>query len=492
MSSTPSPMPSQDPAEQGGMTLNRRALLRMSAFAGAGALALPMLTGAADAATNASATTRGWRRRPRSAADRAADRIVASVRRPWFPPRYFPVTDFGAVGDGTFDCTTAFREAIRAANRFGGGHVVVPAGSFFTAAIHLLSHVDLHLEKGSTILFSQNPDDYYPLVFTRWQGIELMNYSPFIYSYGQHNIAVTGEGTLNGQADDSHWWNWKSLETPSFDRLEQQADANVPVAQRIYGNGYNLPPQMIQPFASDTVLLEGVTVINSPFWHLNPNLCNNVTVTGLTINSSGPNTDGCDPESCHGVVIDHVTFDTGDDCIAIKAGRDADGRRVNVPSENVVVQNCDFANGHGGITIGSEMTGGVRNVYGRDLTMNSANLQSGHRLKTNSLRGGFIENTNVYRVQAGTVGGPLLKIEGDYDNQTGDFLPTVTGITLSGWTVDTCKGVWSIAGTSASDPVGTVTLADIAVTTSTSANSATNISNLVVKDVTVGGVEQTG
>ena len=462
--------------------LNRRALLRLSAYAGAGALTLPMLTGQASATVQAQ---RGGG--SRSPADAAADRIVASVRRPRFPDRYFPVTDFGAKGNGVFDCTAAFRDAITAASRHGGGHVIVPAGAFFSAAIHLLSHVDLHLEKGSTILFSQNPDDYYPLVFTRWQGIELMNYSPFIYSYGQRNIAVTGEGTLNGQADASHWWNWKNLETPGFDQLEAQADAGVPVSQRVYGDGFYLPPQMIQPFASDTVLLEGVTVINSPFWHLNPNLCRNVTIDGLSIASSGPNTDGCDPESCDGVVVQNVTYDTGDDCMAIKAGRDTDGRRVNVPCQNVVVQNCNFANGHGGITIGSEMSGGVRNVYARDLTMNSANLQAGHRIKSNTLRGGFVENTNVYRVTAGTVGGPLLLIQGNYSGQTGNFPPDLTGITLSDWTVNQCAGVWSIVGASASNPVGTATLEDITVTTSTAANSAEFISNLVVKDVTVGG-----
>jgi polygalacturonase len=341
-------------------------------------------------------------------------------------------------------------------------------------------------------LFSQNPDDYYPLVFTRWQGIELMNYSPFIYSYGQRNIAVTGQGTLNGQADASHWWNWKSLETPAFTRLEQQADAGVPVSQRVYGDGWYLPPPMIQPFASERVLLEGVTVINSPFWHLNPNLCRDVTIKGLTISSSGPNTDGCDPESCDGVVVDSVTYDTGDDCMAIKSGRDTDGRRVGVPCQNVVIQNCDFADGHGGITIGSEMSGGVKNVYARDLTMNSANLQAGHRIKSNTLRGGYVENTNVYRVTASTVGGPLLLIQGSYSGQTGDFPPELTGITLSDWTVDQCAGVWSIAGASASDPVGTATLENITVTTSTGANSAQYISDLVVKDVTVGGVEQAG
>ncbi len=457
--------------------IDRRTMLRLSAAG---------VVGGALAATAPAA--RASAAGPRTAADIAANRIVASVRRPWFPGRYFPVTSFGATGDGTTLDTHAFAKAIAACHRAGGGHVVVPAGgTFLTGAIHLRSNVDLHVEQNATILFSQNPADYLPVVFTRWQGIELMNYSPFIYCYGQRNVAVTGAGTLNGQADASHWWNWKNSETADFDALETMADDNVPVSQRVFGAGHFLPPQMIQPFASDTVLLEGVTVINSPFWHLNPNLCTNVTVDGLTISSTGPNTDGCDPESCAGVVVQNVTYDTGDDCMAIKAGRDADGRRVNVPCQNVVVQHCNFANGHGGITIGSEMTGGVKNVYARDLTMNSVNLQAGHRIKTNTLRGGYVLNTNVYRVTAGTVGGPLLLIQGNYNAQTGDFPPDVTGITLDDWTVDTCEGLWSIVGASASDPVGTATLENIAVTTSTAASSARYITDLVVKNVTVGG-----
>jgi polygalacturonase len=463
---------------------NRRALLRYSALAGAGALTSPLWSGALPA----SAAGRSHRFNP---ADLAADRIVASVRRPRFPGRVFPVTGFGAAGDGTTDCTKAFAAAIAACHRAGGGHVIVPPGQFFTGAIHLLSNVDLHLEAGSTILFSQDPNAYLPVVFTRWQGIELMNYSPPIYSYGQRNIAITGQGTLNGQADASHWWNWKNLETPDFDLLETMADDNVPVAQRVFGPGHYLPPQMIQPFLTDTVLIQGVTIINSPFWHLNPNLCNNVTVEGVSISSSGPNTDGCDPESCNGVVIDGVTFNTGDDCIAIKSGRDADGRRINVPSQNLVIQNCNFANGHGGITLGSEMTGGVKNVYARDLTMNSANLQAGHRIKTNTLRGGYARNSNVYRITAGTVGGPLLLIQGNYNGQTGDFPPDITGITLADWTVGTCAGIWSLIGASAADPVGTITLDDLTITTSTAANSAQYVSNLVVKDVTVGGTPVT-
>ena len=461
--------------------IDRRSLLRLGALG----LAVPAL--ATGAATPALASTAPAAPATRLPADLAADLIVASVRRPWFPFRNFPVTAFGAVGDGTTKNTAAFAAAIATCSRAGGGHVIVPSGTFLTGAIHLLSNVDLHVESGATILFSQDPNDYLPVVFTRWQGIELMNYSPFVYSYGQRNIAVTGQGTLNGQADDNHWWNWKNLETNDFDTLETMADDNVPVSQRVFGSGHFLPPQMIQPFLSDVVLLQGVTVINSPFWHLNPNLCNDVTVDGLTISSTGPNTDGCDPESCDRVLVQNVTYDTGDDCMAIKSGRDADGRRVNVPCQNVVVQNCNFANGHGGITIGSEMTGGVKNVYARDLTMNSANLQAGHRVKTNTLRGGYALNTNVYRVTAGTVGGPLLLIQGNYDGQTGDFPPDLNDINLVDWTVSDCEGIWSIVGASASDPVNTVTLDNLTITTSTAANSAQYISDLIVKDVTVGG-----
>jgi polygalacturonase len=470
--------------------IDRRTLLRLGAIGGAlgGALAVGA-TGAAGARAATTARDGSKNSWTRNRADAEADRIVASVRRPRFPDRVFRVTDFGAKGDGTTLDTAAFAAAIAACSRSGGGHVLVPSGAeFLTGAIHLRSDVDLHVEKDATILFSQDPNDFLPVVFTRWQGIELMNYSPFVYCYGQRNVAVTGQGTLNGQADATHWWNWAGTqEDNDFDLLEEMADDNVPVTQRVFGAGHYLPPQMVQPFLTDTVLLEGVTVINSPFWHLNPNLCNDVTVDGLTITSSGPNTDGCDPESCDGVVVRGVSYDTGDDCMAIKSGRDTDGRRVNVPCQNVVIQDCDFANGHGGITIGSEMSGGVRNVYARDLTMNSANLEAGHRIKTNTLRGGFALNSNVYRVTAGTVGGPLLLIDGDYDDQTGDFPPDITGITLNDWTVDTCAGLWSIVGASASDPIGTATLENMTVGTSTVANSAEYISSLVVENVTVGG-----
>jgi polygalacturonase len=239
------------------------------------------------------------------------------------------------------------------------------------------------------------------------------------------------------------------------------------------------------------VLVEGVTFQNSPFWHLHPTFCRDVTVQSVTANSNGPNTDGCDPDSCDRVLIDHASFDVGDDCVAIKSGRDADGRNVGVPCQNVVIQNCTFANGHGGITIGSEMSGGVRDVYARDLTMTSAGLQSGHRLKTNSVRGGFIENSHVYRVSVTAIGGPLLLIDYNYgEGDTGTFMPTVKDIFLDSWTVTSAAQGWNIQGYP-EDQVGRVVLSNITVSSAlTKANIATNISDLELKNVVINGVSQ--
>jgi polygalacturonase len=459
--------------------INRRTLLAWSAAA-SGAVALSSLAGTASAAP----TTAN--------ADRAADRVVASVRRPRFPHLSLPVTRFGAVADGTTDCTAAFRRAISLVHALGGGHVVVPAGTFLTGPIHLRSDVDLHLERGSRIVFSTDPAAYLPAVYTRWQGIEFMGYSPLIYAYGQHDIAITGEGTLDGQASQANWWAWKPLGDKDFTALEAAADAGVPVSDRDFATGYHFRPPFIQPYRCDRVLIEGVTVVNTPFWHLNPVLCTNVTVNGVTVNSAGPNTDGCDPECCDGVVINGCSFNTGDDCIAIKSGRNTDGRRVNVPCQHVVIQNSTFANGHGGVTIGSEMTGGVYHVYARDLTMSSPLLQSGHRIKTNSVRGGTVRDIHVRRVTAGTIGGPVLLIDYNYgEGNTGTFPPVVTDIELADWTVGSCTQGWQVAGY-ATDPIGTVTLSDVTVTTMTGKNVAQNISDLVLRDVSINGQPGTG
>jgi polygalacturonase len=420
--------------------------------------------------------------------DRYADRIVDRIRRPRIPRRDFPITGFGATP--TADNTAAIAAAVRAASARGGGRVVIPPGTWPTGPIHLLSRVELHVSAGATLLFSTDPAAYLPVVYSRWQGIELMNYSPLIYAYGQHDIAVTGSGVLDGQASPSNWWAWKKAGDTDFATFEATVNAGLPVARRD-GTKYHFRPCFVEPYQCERVLIEGVTFQNSPFWHLHPTLCKDVTVRKVTINSSGPNTDGCDPESCDGVLIDRVTFNTGDDCIAIKAGRNTDGRRVNTPCQNIVIQKSTFANGHGGVTIGSEMTGGVRNVYARDLTMTSTGLLAGHRLKTNSVRGGFIENTNVYRVNATAIGGPLLLIDYNYgEGNTGNYPPTVTGVNLSRWAVTSAVQGWNIQGY-ANDPVGTVRLRDITISGPLSKDDiAAYVTDLELTNVVINGVPQ--
>ncbi len=246
--------------------------------------------------------------------------------------------------------------------------MVVPPGVFLTGPIHLKSHVNLHVSAGATIRFSRDPERYLPVVLTRWEGVELMGYSPLVYAFEQQDIAITGEGTLDGQAGPEHWWPWKRTDhprsqKPDRDRLFRQAEDGVPVAERVYGAGHSLRPQFIQPYRCTNVLVEGVTITNAPMWVIHPVLSRNVIVRGVKIVSAGPNNDGCDPESSSDVLIEDSLFDTGDDCIAIKSGRNADGRRLATPSERIVVRGCRMRAGHGGVTIGSEMSGGVRDVF---------------------------------------------------------------------------------------------------------------------------------
>ena len=279
--------------------------------------------------------------------------ILAGIRAPVFPDRDFPVTDFGARPDDGRDATAAFRAAIEACARAGGGRVVVPPGVYLTGPIHLKSRVNLHVSEGATIRFSRDPAAYLPVVRTRWEGVELMGYSPLVYAYEQHDVAITGKGTLDGQADAEHWWPWKrnghpQSQKPDRDRLFAQAEAGVPVAERVFGAGHYLRPQFVQPYRCTNVLVEGVTITNAPMWIIHPVLSRNVIVRGVTVVSSGPNNDGCDPESSSDVLVEDTLFDTGDDCIAIKSGRNADGRRLGVPSERILVRGCRMRAGHGG------------------------------------------------------------------------------------------------------------------------------------------------
>ncbi len=360
--------------------------------------------------------------------------VLARIKAPEFPARDFPITEFGA-RPGT-DATAALRAAIGACAQAGGGRVVVPAGEWLTRPLQLLSNVNLHVAAGATLKFSTNPGDY-PLVLTRWEGIECLNYSALIYAHGQENIAVTGEGTLDGQADWDTWWSWCDKrqgavkQKPARDRLLVMGETNVPVDQRVMGEGSYLRPNFIQPYQCRNILIAGVTLVRSPMWELHPVLSQNITVRGVKISSHGPNNDGFDPESCRDILVEDCVFDTGDDCIAIKSGRNNDGRRVNVPSENIVIRRCVMKDGHGGVVLGSECTGGIRNVFVEQCEMDSPNLDRALRLKDNAVRGGVLENVFMRDVKIGRVGEAVLTVDLLYEEGAkGAFMPVVRNVQL--------------------------------------------------------------
>jgi polygalacturonase len=239
-----------------------------------------------------------------------ADELRQRIRAPEFPDRDFLVTEYGARADDNTDCTNAINDAIRTCSEAGGGRVVVPAGEYRTGAVHLLSNVNLHVAEGATLSFYTDPERYLPVVFTRFEGTEYMNYSPLVYAYEQENIAITGGGTLDGNASVENWWIWKegkygnSKVNPSKDRLTAMGDAGVPPEERIFGAGEKLRPSFVQPYRCRNVLIEGIRVRRAPFWQVHPVLCTNVTVRGINVKSHGPNNDGCNPESCDAVLIE--------------------------------------------------------------------------------------------------------------------------------------------------------------------------------------------
>ncbi len=317
------------------------------------------------------------------------------VEPPSFPDRTFDVRDFGALDDGTTLNTQAFREAIEACHSQGGGVVLIPAGSWTTGPLHLRGNVNLRLERNAHVRFSQRFADYLPVVFTRWEGIECYNYSPLIYVRDCENVAVTGEGILDGQGEA--WWHWKKLQQKAAKALYDAEFDGIAVERRVFGTEEAaLRPQFIQPINCRNVFIEGVTFLDGPMWTIHPVYCENVLIRDVTVTSAGPNTDGLNPDSCRDVLVERCSFSTGDDCIAINSGMNEDGWRVGKPCENILIRNCRMSEGHGAVVIGSGMSGGVRNVYVHDCHFTGGD--QGIRLKSMRGRGGVVENIHFENI----------------------------------------------------------------------------------------------
>lgn len=383
--------------------------------------------------------------------------ILARIKPPTFADKTFNIVDYGAKA-GTSDSTDAFKKAIEACNAAGGGRVLVPGGSFLTGAITLLSNVNLHVANGGTIKFSTDPKKY-PNVFTRWQGIELMNFSAFIYAYGATNVAITGEGNalLDGQGPSGPWFDYDPKRQPDWDKLQKQAVDKVPVEKRVYGNGRFLKPNFIQLYKCQNILIEGLHLKNSAMWNIHPVLSSNITIRNVNIYSRGGMVDGIDPESCKDVYIHDNYFDTGDDAIAIKSGRDADGLRVNVPTENVVVEKNQMRGRWGALTVGSEASGGARNIFFQDCDIAPGSSYKPFYavyIKTNKRRGGTIENINVRNITGKTFDKGVIFVTMNYSLTGpgfGDVVPPVVrNITVENLTANGAPEAIKLDGLAAS------------------------------------------
>lgn len=342
---------------------------------------------------------------------------MPQINAPTFPERNVTLTDFGAVGNGTHLCTEAFAKAIDALSAQGGGHLIVPSGIWFTGPIVLKSNIDLHLEKGAVILFS--PDvDLYPLVETVFEGLDTRRCQSPISGRNLTNVAITGEGAIDG---NGHFWRplkkgkvtesqWKSALSrggvfkradywfPYPETLKGDTISNMNVPQNLKSEEewqsvrHFLRPVMISLISCKNVWLQGVIFQNSPAWNLHPLMCENVLIEEVLVRnpSYAQNGDRLDLESCKNALIVNSTFDVGDDGICLKSGKDEDGRRRARKCENVVVDGCTVFKGHGGFVVGSEMSGGVRNVYVSNCKFLGTDV--GLRFKSNRGRGGVVEN----------------------------------------------------------------------------------------------------
>ena len=387
--------------------------------------------------------------------------IEKNIRQPEFKDKSYNITDFGASTKAkAADNQKAINKAIATCSKNGGGRVVIPEGTFITGAITMLSKVNLHIEKNGVLMFAFQPE-LYPIVPTRWEGLDCWNLQPCVYAYKQTDIAITGQGTIDGGGGNDTWWKWCgkdhygwkegiiSQKSGSRARLLKMAEDGVDMNERKFGPQDGLRPQLINFNQCDGILIEDVTLLRSPFWVIHPLLSKNITVRGVHINNDGPNGDGCDPESCDGVLIENCFFNTGDDCIAIKSGRNNDGRLWGRPSENIIIRNCEMQNGHGGVVLGSEISGGCRNVFAENCKMDSPDLDRVIRIKTNTCRGGIIENLYARNIEVGQCGESVLKINLDYEPKEiccRGYAPTVRNINIENITCQKSKyGVQIIA-----------------------------------------------
>lgn len=420
------------------------------------------------------------------------------IREFVYPDKKFPITDYGAVPGGEVSNTAAIAAAIKACSEAGGGRVTVPAGEWLTGPIHFRSNVNLHLAEGAVLRFTDCPEDYLPAVMTSWEGMECYNYSPLLYAYECENVAITGSGILSPKMDT--WRTWFKRPQPHLEALKQlytMASTDVPVARRQMAEGENhLRPHLIHFNRCKNVLLDSFKIRESPFWTIHLYMCDGGIARNLDVQAHGHNNDGIDLEMSRNILVENCVFDQGDDAVVIKAGRNRDAWRLDTPCENIVIRNCTILQGHTLLGIGSEISGGIRNVYMHHCVA----PQTVHRLffvKTNRRRGAFVENIYMDDVKTG---GALsvLEIDTDVLYQWRTLVPTyekritrIAGIYLNNIRCDAVKMIYDLKGDERL-PIKDVKLTNVHVgCVADSMNRAINTENITVEDMTYDKVDAT-
>ncbi|MFB9076011.1 glycoside hydrolase family 28 protein [Flavobacterium procerum] len=409
--------------------------------------------------------------------------IVERIKLPVIPSYQISVAKLGAKGDSITDNKKFFEKAMALCKKNKGGTIIVPRGIYkINGPIHFVSNVNLRIEKGAKIKFSDNPKDYLPMVLTSWEGTMLYNYSPLIYAADCDNIAITGEGIIDGEGGKT-WKTFKAKEAKGKELSREMNHTSAPIENRKFGEGYFLRPQMIQFLNCKNILVENVRIENSPFWCLHLLKSQSITIRGISYKSLNHNNDGIDPEYAKDVLIENVDFDNGDDNVAIKAGRDHEGRASTTPSENIVIRNCNFKGLHG-VVIGSEMSAGVQNVFVENCKT-AGYLKRGIYLKTNADRGGFIKNVFVRNITLDQVE-DCLYITANYHGEGKGYQSEISNIHFSNISCNKASESGIVIQGFADKKIRNISLNNVEIKEAKNAISNENAENVLMTDVFIG------
>jgi polygalacturonase len=410
--------------------------------------------------------------------------ILKNISVPPVPASTLSILAFGAVSDSVSDCKPAFDKALAECTRLKGAKIVVPAGIYFIGGpLRLVNNVCIEIQKGARLKFSSDPEKYLPVVPTSWEGTLILNYCPFIYGYKLKNIAITGEGTIDGNALKT-FSTWRDLQIHDQQLSREMNHNNVPVNKRIFGSNHFLRPQLIQLYECKNILIEDVNITNSPFWCIHLLKSDNITVRGVSFNAHNINNDGIDPEYCKNVLIEDINFDNGDDNIAIKSGRDDEGRATAIASENIIIRNCHFKGLHG-VAIGSEMSGGVKNVFIENCS-SAGKCKRGIFLKSNPDRGGYITDIYVNNVTFDEVE-DCFYITSNYHGEGKGFNTDIRDVFVDSLTCHKATNAGLVVQGFPTKKIKDIHFSNIRIDQAVSPLSFTNTENIIMNNVIIGG-----